>query len=153
MSKLCTYQSFCCFQPGNSNDWFLGKHLLPLLRLVLCLPQGPETDLLQNLDRWALFNKLQHYIWLLLLLSFDMTKPLSVLNRIMESLNLLRYMLIRDKEWENEVIYKNYLLMFILYLYLYLYIVKYKNIPNIPKQLNRWIDEMYLKFWKIGFVF
>lgn len=59
-------------KPGNSNDWFLGKHLLPLLRLVLCLPQGPETDLLQNLDR------------------------------IMESLNLLRYMLIRDKEWENE---------------------------------------------------
>ncbi|NP_001007416.1 glomulin, FKBP associated protein a [Danio rerio] len=59
-------------KPGNSNDWFLGKHLLPLLRLVLCLPQGPETDLLQNLDR------------------------------IMESLNLLRYMLIRDKEWDNE---------------------------------------------------
>ncbi|KAI7810164.1 glomulin, FKBP associated protein a isoform X1 [Triplophysa rosa] len=59
-------------KPCNGNDWFLGKHLLPLLRLVLCLPQGPETDLLQNLDR------------------------------IMESLNLLRYMLIRDKEWENE---------------------------------------------------
>ncbi|XP_056328971.1 glomulin, FKBP associated protein a [Danio aesculapii] len=59
-------------KPGNSNDWFLGKHLLPLLRLVLCLPLGPETDLLQNLDR------------------------------IMESLNLLRYMLIRDKEWDNE---------------------------------------------------
>ncbi|XP_051985176.1 glomulin, FKBP associated protein a [Xyrauchen texanus] len=59
-------------KPGNGNEWFLGKHLLPLLRLVLCLSQGPETDLLQNLDR------------------------------IMESLNLLRYMLIRDKEWENE---------------------------------------------------
>ncbi|XP_051556412.1 glomulin-like [Myxocyprinus asiaticus] len=59
-------------KPGNGNEWFLGKHLLPLLQLVLCLPQGPETDLLQNLDR------------------------------IMESLNLLRYMLIRDKEWENE---------------------------------------------------
>uniref|UniRef100_A0A8C1PM24 Glomulin, FKBP associated protein a n=1 Tax=Cyprinus carpio TaxID=7962 RepID=A0A8C1PM24_CYPCA len=59
-------------KPCNGNDWFLGKHLLPLLRLVLCLPHGPETDLLQNLDR------------------------------IMESLNLLRYMLIRDKEWENE---------------------------------------------------
>ncbi|KAF4117046.1 glomulin, FKBP associated protein a [Onychostoma macrolepis] len=59
-------------RPCNGNDWFLGKHLLPLLRLVLCLPHGPETDLLQNLDR------------------------------IMESLNLLRYMLIRDKEWENE---------------------------------------------------
>lgn len=59
-------------KPCNGNDWFLGKHLLPLLRLVLCLPQGPETDLLQNLDR------------------------------IMESLNLIRYMLLRDKEWENE---------------------------------------------------
>ncbi|KAL1280095.1 hypothetical protein QQF64_014695 [Cirrhinus molitorella] len=59
-------------KPCNGNDWFLGKYLLPLLRLVLCLPHGPETDLLQNLDK------------------------------IMESLNLLRYMLIRDKEWENE---------------------------------------------------
>lgn len=59
-------------KPCNGNDWFLGKHLLPLLRLVLCLPQGAETDLLQNLDR------------------------------IMESLNLIRYMLLRDKEWENE---------------------------------------------------
>ncbi|XP_036410423.1 glomulin, FKBP associated protein a [Megalops cyprinoides] len=59
-------------KPGNGNPWFLGTHLLPLLRLVLCLPQGPETDLLQGLDR------------------------------VMESLNLLRYLLIRDKEWENE---------------------------------------------------
>ncbi|KAJ8406314.1 hypothetical protein AAFF_G00305450 [Aldrovandia affinis] len=59
-------------KPGNGNAWFLGVHLLPLLRLVLCLPQGPETDLLQGLDR------------------------------VMESLNLLRYLLIRDKEWENE---------------------------------------------------
>ncbi|XP_046882931.1 glomulin, FKBP associated protein a isoform X2 [Hypomesus transpacificus] len=59
-------------KPGQGNEWFLGLHLLPLLRLVLCLPQGPETDLLQNLDR------------------------------VMESLNLLRYMLIRDKEWENQ---------------------------------------------------
>uniref|UniRef100_A0AAR2JJ46 Glomulin, FKBP associated protein a n=1 Tax=Pygocentrus nattereri TaxID=42514 RepID=A0AAR2JJ46_PYGNA len=55
-----------------SLGWFLGKHLLPLLHQVLRLPQGPETDLLHNLDR------------------------------IMESLNLLRYLLIRDKEWENE---------------------------------------------------
>ncbi|KAI5092602.1 glomulin isoform X1, partial [Silurus meridionalis] len=59
-------------KPGHENDWFLGKHLLPLLRQVLSLPQGPETDLLHNLDR------------------------------IMESLNLLRYLLIRDKEWSNE---------------------------------------------------
>ncbi|XP_053507444.1 glomulin, FKBP associated protein a isoform X1 [Ictalurus furcatus] len=59
-------------KPGHENDWFLGKHLLPLLHLVLSLPQGPETDLLHNLDR------------------------------IMESLNLLRYLLIRDKEWHNE---------------------------------------------------
>ncbi|TST47741.1 Glomulin [Bagarius yarrelli] len=59
-------------KPGNGNSWFLGKHLLPLLRQVLTLPQGPETDLLHNLDR------------------------------IMESLNLLRYLLIKDKEWCNE---------------------------------------------------
>ncbi|TRY87521.1 hypothetical protein DNTS_007083 [Danionella cerebrum] len=57
---------------GNGNEWFMGTNLLPLLRLVLCLPHGPETDLLQNMDR------------------------------IMESLNLLRYLLLRDKEWENE---------------------------------------------------
>uniref|UniRef100_A0A8C9VKF2 Glomulin, FKBP associated protein b n=1 Tax=Scleropages formosus TaxID=113540 RepID=A0A8C9VKF2_SCLFO len=60
-------------KPGNGNPWFLGIHLLPLLRLALSLPQGPETDLLQGLDR------------------------------IMESLNLLRYLLLRDKESENEV--------------------------------------------------
>uniref|UniRef100_A0A3P8YSY3 Glomulin, FKBP associated protein a n=1 Tax=Esox lucius TaxID=8010 RepID=A0A3P8YSY3_ESOLU len=59
-------------KPEKGNKWFLGAHLLPLLRQVLCLPQGPETDLLQNLDR------------------------------IMESLSLLRYLLLRDKEWENQ---------------------------------------------------
>ncbi|XP_065132041.1 glomulin, FKBP associated protein a isoform X1 [Paramisgurnus dabryanus] len=70
--KNIRHQIDFSLKPCNGNDWFLGKHLLPLLRLVLCLPQGPETDLLQNLDR------------------------------IMESLNLIRYMLLRDKEWENE---------------------------------------------------
>ncbi|XP_071347347.1 glomulin, FKBP associated protein a isoform X2 [Trachinotus anak] len=40
-------------QPGNSNTWFEGVHLLPLLRKVLSLPDGPETDLLQYLDRSA----------------------------------------------------------------------------------------------------
>ncbi|KAG7227178.1 hypothetical protein INR49_013977 [Caranx melampygus] len=59
-------------QPGNSNTWFEGVHLLPLLRKVLTLPDGPETDLLQYLDR------------------------------IMESLNLLRYLVIRDKVTENQ---------------------------------------------------
>lgn len=59
-------------KPGNSNSWFEGVHLLPLLRLVLSLPEGPETDLLENMDR------------------------------IMESLNLLRYLVIRDKVTENQ---------------------------------------------------
>ncbi|KAM7400959.1 hypothetical protein PAMA_005248 [Pampus argenteus] len=59
-------------QPGNSNPWFEGVHLLPLLRKVFSLPDGPETDLLQYLDR------------------------------IMESLNLLRYLVIRDKMTENQ---------------------------------------------------
>ncbi|XP_028988011.1 glomulin, FKBP associated protein a [Betta splendens] len=59
-------------QPGNSNTWFEGVHLLPLLRRVLSLPGGPETDLLEYLDR------------------------------IMESLNLLRYLVIRDKVTENQ---------------------------------------------------
>ncbi|XP_071372972.1 glomulin, FKBP associated protein a [Centroberyx affinis] len=59
-------------KPGNSNSWFEGVHLLPLLRQVLSLPDGPETDLLQNLDR------------------------------VMESLNLLRYLIIRDKVTENQ---------------------------------------------------
>ncbi|XP_018532664.1 glomulin, FKBP associated protein a [Lates calcarifer] len=59
-------------QPGNSNTWFEGVHLLPLLRKVLILPDGPETDLLQYLDR------------------------------VMESLNLLRYLVIRDKVTENQ---------------------------------------------------
>lgn len=59
-------------KPGNSNSWFEGVHLLPLLRLVLSLPEGPETDLLENMDR------------------------------IMEALNLLRYLVIRDKVTENQ---------------------------------------------------
>uniref|UniRef100_A0A7N8XXS7 Glomulin, FKBP associated protein a n=1 Tax=Mastacembelus armatus TaxID=205130 RepID=A0A7N8XXS7_9TELE len=59
-------------QPGNGNAWFEGAHLLPLLRQVLSLPDGPETDLLQYLDR------------------------------VMESLNLLRYLVIRDKVTENQ---------------------------------------------------
>uniref|UniRef100_A0A3Q1K692 Glomulin, FKBP associated protein a n=1 Tax=Anabas testudineus TaxID=64144 RepID=A0A3Q1K692_ANATE len=59
-------------QPGNSNTWFEGVHLLPLLRKVLSLPDGPETDLLEYLDR------------------------------VMESLNLLRYLVIRDKVTENQ---------------------------------------------------
>ncbi|XP_071347346.1 glomulin, FKBP associated protein a isoform X1 [Trachinotus anak] len=59
-------------QPGNSNTWFEGVHLLPLLRKVLSLPDGPETDLLQYLDR------------------------------VMESLNLLRYLVIRDKVTQNQ---------------------------------------------------
>ncbi|XP_077471216.1 glomulin, FKBP associated protein a isoform X2 [Stigmatopora argus] len=59
-------------RPGNSNIWFEGVHLLPLLRLVFTLPDGPETDLLQYLDR------------------------------VMEALNLLRYLIIRDKVTENK---------------------------------------------------
>ncbi|XP_070689029.1 glomulin-like [Pempheris klunzingeri] len=60
-------------EPGNANKWFLGEEFLLLLRLVLCLPQGPETDLLNTMDR------------------------------IMESLNLLRYLIIRDKELRSTV--------------------------------------------------
>nr|XP_046248349.1 glomulin-like isoform X2 [Scatophagus argus] len=55
-------------QLGNANKWFLGEELLSLLGLVLCLPQGVDTDLLNSMDR------------------------------IMESLNLLRYLLLRDKD-------------------------------------------------------
>ncbi|CAG5861666.1 unnamed protein product [Menidia menidia] len=53
---------------GNANKWFLGNELISLLELVLRLPECAETDLLTNMDR------------------------------IMESLNLLRYMFLRDKE-------------------------------------------------------
>ncbi|CAM9205684.1 unnamed protein product [Lampetra planeri] len=60
------------FSRGNGNSWFEGVHLLPLLRLVFTLPDGPETDLLQYLDR------------------------------LMEALNLLRYLVIRDKVTENQ---------------------------------------------------
>uniref|UniRef100_A0A8C6U3A5 Glomulin, FKBP associated protein a n=1 Tax=Neogobius melanostomus TaxID=47308 RepID=A0A8C6U3A5_9GOBI len=57
---------------NGSNPWFAGLHLLPLLRSVLTLPDGPETDLLENMDR------------------------------LMEALNLLRYLVIRDKVTENQ---------------------------------------------------
>ncbi|XP_069560066.1 glomulin-like [Brachyistius frenatus] len=59
-------------KPGNANEWFLGMEFLSLVGLVLCLPQGAETDLLSRMDK------------------------------IMESLNLLRFVLIRDKELRNN---------------------------------------------------
>ncbi|XP_037354549.1 glomulin [Talpa occidentalis] len=54
------------------NKWFTGPQLIPLLDLVLFLPEGAETDLLQNSDR------------------------------IMASLNLLRYLIIKDNENDNQ---------------------------------------------------
>ncbi|XP_028328692.1 glomulin, FKBP associated protein a [Gouania willdenowi] len=70
--KSIKEQIHAALQPGGSNIWFEGIHLLPLLRKVFTLPEGPETDLLQNLDR------------------------------IMDSLNLLLYLIIRDKVTENQ---------------------------------------------------
>uniref|UniRef100_A0A672ZX23 Glomulin, FKBP associated protein b n=1 Tax=Sphaeramia orbicularis TaxID=375764 RepID=A0A672ZX23_9TELE len=55
-------------KPDNGNKWFLGAEFVSLLGLALCLPQGPETDLVHNMDK------------------------------IMESLNLLRYLLLKEKE-------------------------------------------------------
>ncbi|XP_029356621.1 glomulin-like [Echeneis naucrates] len=64
-------------ESGNANKWFLGEEFLSLLGLVLHLPHGAETDLLNSMDR------------------------------IMESLNLLRYLLIRDKNlWSNRDVWE-----------------------------------------------
>ncbi|XP_068176615.1 glomulin-like [Antennarius striatus] len=60
-------------QPGNTSQWFIGEELLSLLRLVLCLPQAADTDLLGSMDR------------------------------IMESLNLLRYLLLRGVRSPTDV--------------------------------------------------
>ncbi|OCT85171.1 hypothetical protein XELAEV_18023335mg [Xenopus laevis] len=57
-------------QTNSNSKWFLGPRLTPLLHMVLSLPEGAETDLLQYSDR------------------------------IMASLNLLRYLIIRQ---DNEV--------------------------------------------------
>nr|XP_006114231.1 glomulin isoform X1 [Pelodiscus sinensis] len=57
---------------ANDCKWFTGPHLVSLLDLVLLLPEGAETDLLQNSDR------------------------------IMASLNLLRYLVIKDNEHINQ---------------------------------------------------
>ncbi|XP_063110288.1 glomulin isoform X2 [Cavia porcellus] len=54
------------------NKWFTGPQLISLLDLVLFLSEGAETDLLQNSDR------------------------------IMASLNLLRYLIIKDNENDNQ---------------------------------------------------
>ncbi|XP_021111036.1 glomulin isoform X2 [Heterocephalus glaber] len=54
------------------NKWFTGPQLISLLDLVLFLPEGVETDLLQNSDR------------------------------IMAALNLLRYLVIKDNENDNQ---------------------------------------------------
>lgn len=39
------------FQKAHDNVWFTGHHLISLLDLVLLLPEGAETDLLQYSDR------------------------------------------------------------------------------------------------------
>nr|XP_033771360.1 glomulin isoform X2 [Geotrypetes seraphini] len=57
---------------GYGRKWFSGQRLIPLLHTVLSLPEGVETDLLQNSDR------------------------------IMAALNLLRYLIIKDPEYENQ---------------------------------------------------
>ncbi|KAM5160279.1 glomulin isoform 1-T2 [Callospermophilus lateralis] len=56
----------------TKNKWFSGPQLISLLDLVLFLPEGAETDLLQNSDR------------------------------IMASLNLLRYLVIKDNENNSQ---------------------------------------------------
>lgn len=38
-------------QPGNANTWFAGEELASLLGLVLGLPHGADTDLLNGMDR------------------------------------------------------------------------------------------------------
>ncbi|KAK5906630.1 hypothetical protein CesoFtcFv8_004558 [Champsocephalus esox] len=65
-----------CSIKGNANKWFLGEELLPLLGLVLSLPQGAQTDLLNSMDK------------------------------IMESLNLLRYLLIRDTDLRSTIVWE-----------------------------------------------
>ncbi|OXB81463.1 UNVERIFIED_CONTAM: hypothetical protein H355_004369 [Colinus virginianus] len=57
---------------ARDDVWFTGHHLISLLDLVLLLPEGAETDLLQNSDR------------------------------IMASLNLLRYLVLKDCESDNQ---------------------------------------------------
>lgn len=38
-------------QPGNANTWSVGEELVSLLELLLCLPHGAKTDLLNSMDR------------------------------------------------------------------------------------------------------
>ncbi|XP_010801597.1 glomulin isoform X2 [Bos indicus x Bos taurus] len=65
-------KSFLTVPQKTQNKWFTGPQLISLLDLVLVLPEGAETDLLQNSDR------------------------------IMASLNLLRYLVIKDNEKDNQ---------------------------------------------------
>ncbi|XP_066522658.1 glomulin, FKBP associated protein b [Hoplias malabaricus] len=53
---------------GHRDSWFEGTLLISLLRETVNLPQGPETDLLHGMDR------------------------------VMESLNILRYLLINERQ-------------------------------------------------------
>lgn len=53
MDFILTIDFIPLFQSGNANTWFLGEGLVSLLALVLCLPQGANTDLLNSMDRWV----------------------------------------------------------------------------------------------------
>ncbi|KAI4892011.1 hypothetical protein NFI96_034223 [Prochilodus magdalenae] len=58
---------------GNRDSWFEGTLLISLLRDTVSLPQGPETDLLHGMDR------------------------------VMESINLLRYLLIKERKKSTAI--------------------------------------------------
>ncbi|KAM8887835.1 glomulin-like isoform 2-T2 [Synchiropus picturatus] len=62
----------------DTNDWTEGRNFLPLLQLVFALPDGAQTNLLYNLDR------------------------------IMECLNLLRFLLIRNKITKEEEVWREF---------------------------------------------
>ncbi|XP_050968793.1 glomulin, FKBP associated protein b [Labeo rohita] len=62
-----------CRKSGYEDSWFEGAPLISLLRDTIVLPQGHETDLLNGMDR------------------------------VMESLNLLRYLLIQEKKHSTGI--------------------------------------------------
>ncbi|KAM9831303.1 glomulin, FKBP associated protein b [Neosynchiropus ocellatus] len=68
----------------DTNHWTQGRDFLSLLQLVFDLPHGAETNLLYNMDRYTSKNP------------------------IMESLNLLRFLLIRNKITKEAEVWREF---------------------------------------------
>lgn len=53
INKHCVFYVNLLLKSGNKDGWFEGTRFISLLKDAIVLPQGHETDLLHEMDRWS----------------------------------------------------------------------------------------------------